>query len=684
MSKSLDISTDYDSCRYFIPTSLLASQTSKSTAKVRKRIMKPEPLTYAKLIAGQQQLVVRGELNPRTCANRATALRHFLRANHLQEEDVIGLEMRPHYPLSVERTVEKLRSENRGDRDITNTKAAISPWKRAVVQHDNEVAHISSTPTPFLHLLKETTKGQNIKKVSREAGVPLAMLHGWLRGKSPRQSNAKLLRRLEVFFGIERDSLVGLAGFSIDAKEKSQVAPAVPVDFRERQRDREKSRYYLQVPPSSPLRAQWLEFMRYKTVPVPILERSGRGKWTFAAMLAKIETPSSWYTFLDGVEIPTAYAAASKILAYLGWMSLSRCDGGLGLPADSMHTLGWLAVPDYIEQYLDWMKARAGGKRTTGTAQFLAIISSMVRPRVGYLSQLPAFQSTLPGKYQGTDWSKLCQQQFDYVNKLQAAFQSEIVSSRDSFEPIRHILDLQQPMEAVADMVQRMRADRPTACASAEAVWARDIFTVKLFVSNPLRLRNIACLEWAKENVDGRHPDRCSLYQKVDGAWWIYVPKRFMKNRGGKQIRDYDSPVHQSVWGDLERYLLRHRPSLIRWPTDLVFLTRDRDPARTESVKSQQPYSKPAPTGHRPFLEISGRLFELTRRYLWKCDGIHSHAFRHIVATSILKTAGGDIKTAALVLHDAEATVAKHYSGMRSSDGAVRMAELLGKTFERM
>ena len=83
-------------------------------------------------------------------------------------------------------------------------------------------------------------------------------------------------------------------------------------------------------------------------------------------------------------------------------------------------------------------------------------------------------------------------------------------------------------------------------------------------------------------------------------------------------------------------------------------------------------------------MEMSKRLVVLTRKYLWKSDGIGTHAFRHIVVTSILKTDGGDIKTAALVLNDAEATVAKHYSGMRSGDGAKRMGDLLGKTLNRM
>ena len=354
------------------------------------------------------------------------------------------------------------------------------------------------------------------------------------------------------------------------------------------------------------------------------------------------------------------------------------------MAAGDLQTLAWLAVPDFIEAYLEWLKRRCGGKRTRSTAEFLSLASCLVREKVGFLAQQPVFLGSLPERFRSEKWRELCGRQSAYIAKLQQAFKPELVSGRDSFEPIRSITELPQPLEAIADMVQRMRMDRPIGCATSEAIWARDIFMVKLFVSNPLRLRNMAALTWSRGNVDGKRPtDRGCLYQRTDGSWWLFVPKHLQKNRRSTETRDYDSPVHQSVCGDLERYLLRHRNDLVRWPTDLVFLNRTRDPSRLEKVHRGD-YKTAAPKGHSAFMEMSKRLFVLTRKYLWKSDGIGSHAFRHLVATAILKTDGGDIKTAALVLNDAEATVAKHYSGMRSGDGAIRMGALLNKTLSRM
>ena len=80
---------------------------------------------------------------------------------------------------------------------------------------------------------------------------------------------------------------------------------------------------------------------------------------------------------------------------------------------------------------------------------------------------------------------------------------------------------------------------------------------------------------------------------------------------------------------------------------------------------------------------MNRRVFILTAKYLWGCPGVGPHAFRHIVATAILKNSLNDWQTAALVLHDRVETVQKHYAHLRSSDGARRMHDIFEKTFAR-
>ena len=32
-------------------------------------------------------------------------------------------------------------------------------------------------------------------------------------------------------------------------------------------------------------------------------------------------------------------------------------------------------------------------------------------------------------------------------------------------------------------------------------------------------------------------------------------------------------------------------------------------------------------TCHKPYMEMTKQLFQITKKYLWKCDGIGAHAF---------------------------------------------------------
>ena len=682
-----DKSSTYEFCRYLVPSSLLASQTTKTAAKARKKALKPVPLTYSQLLDAQVVQVDSGKLNRQTAANRATALRAFLQTNNIPANDVVGSEMRIGYLAATERLAKKLRDEGKSDRSISNTRAALKPWRLAVTEDDTARALSSGETTPFKNAVAKIFIGHPVKRVARQAGVSSDMLFGWLHGKMPRASNAKAIRRLEAFFSLEKESLVTLAGIKGDARPREQVGRAPENEYRSTLLARTSQKFYLVPPSASPLRAQWRALLEYKTALVPDLMRSGNSRWTFAPVAVRQQTASNWPWFLNGVEVPSASPGWAAVGSYLGWMALPKSAGGLGIAADELQTLAWFAVPGHIEPYLAWCRERAGGRYTRNVMTFLGTVIWLVRPENGYLSQQPQMLDTLPRALHSENWESLCRRQYNYCLRLKQALQPEVVCGRDPFAPMRSILDLPEPMEALADMIQRMRLDRPVGgCPLREAVWARDLFLMKLLASNPLRMRNLATLTWTPMNCNGYHPDnQAALYQRTGGAWWLWVPKPHLKNRrGSSAVRDYDAPVHESVWGDLERYLHRHRSHLLRWPSELVFLRRVRDPKQKVTVRGQLPLKRPATTAHHPNMEMSRQVMALTKKYLWNCDGIGTHAFRHMVATSIIKCDAGTMKIAALVLNDQEATVAKHYAWLQSGDGAERMGELLGKSLNRM
>ena len=654
----------YDTCRYLTPSSLLTEMhTTKTAARARKRAMNINPLTYNDLLAKQTYLQSISEVKAQTAANRATALRSFLRANHIQLEDVVGAEMRTRFPESSERLVQVLRTKEWVQRSITNTCSALRSWRSMVIEDDTTRAHANERLAPFNAAFKSVVEGHPIKRIARQAGVSHDMMFGWLLGKAPRGSSARFIRRIETFFALEPDSLVRLAGISGDSRMRPQVGVATDIEYRSQLQKRTSVRYLLTPSHSSPLRTEWAALLRYKTARVTTLERGDGGRWSHSPNAVERRSDKNWWNFDGELEVPSARIAWMKTASYLGWLTLAREHGGAGLPVEQVQSLAWFAVSDRVAEYLDWLQTRSGGKRSGFTFEFIATVIWMTRPGDGYLFQLPELRQSLPSQYHHLNWERLCEKQHRYCRKLRASIDEDREVSRNPFEPIQHIIDLAEPLEPIADMVQRMRQDRPIGSEFAEALWSRDLVLIKILVSNPLRLRNLQTMTWRADN-------KGNLYQRVDGSWWIKFANRYFKNRRGvSKKKDYDAPVHESVWSDLERYVFIHRTQFLRQASDLVFLTKEH---------------KKGGVGHRPWVGLSKQVARVTQKYLWCCNGIGTQAFRHLVATSILKADGGDIKTAALVMNDSEATVFKAYSGMRSSDGNVRMGQLLGKTLRRM
>ncbi len=381
-----------------------------------------------------------------------------MRSNGLHLDDIVGAELRMRYPEALDRFIEMLRDSGKSQRAITNTRCALRPWKEAVVEYDTIQALEADKPTPFAEAIVSIMVNHPTRRVAKQAGIPADMLYGWLKGKVPRVSNYKYILRLEAYFGLEPHSLVQTSGIKLVGTRKESVGgPPTPIEYRDRTGRLTRIFYSLKPNIHSPLRQQWMELLEYKTAAVPKedMKRTKRGRWRVSPCPLTAKTDANWWAFLKGREIASARMSWVQTSSYLGWLRLSREAGGMQIPESQVETLAWLVVPDFLEQYLDWLKDRAG-KRNRGQTQFLALVASLVRPDYGYLRQRPELQATLPLEYQDENWAGLCDRQFALVEQLVSAYHNEIEVSRDSFEPIKHIIDLPQPMDAVADMIQRM------------------------------------------------------------------------------------------------------------------------------------------------------------------------------------------------------------------------------------
>jgi hypothetical protein len=180
-------------------------------------------LTYKVLLDEQTHNVETGAVAAQTAANRATALRGFMAANGLQTDDVVGSELRGGFPQAMETFSLHLERLERSQRSISNTRAALKPWRDAVVRYDTLQAIAADKSSPFVEQLRELVGTQHVTKVARLAGVSVDMLRGWLMGKKPRRSSDKSIRRVESLYALQPGALLMLAGIKPRGCEQSPL-----------------------------------------------------------------------------------------------------------------------------------------------------------------------------------------------------------------------------------------------------------------------------------------------------------------------------------------------------------------------------------------------------------------------------------------------------------------------------
>lgn len=503
------------------------------------------------------------------------------------------------------------------------------------------------------------------KGLVRSTGIPLATLNRWCKGNAPNARSLHYVTRLERYLGLTSGTLRDLLPVSVFPED---AAPTAPIAFRERLKHNSRERYAL-TQPGERLRAQWSEFLQFKVSELPtdeedeeddgeMLLRSRGGRWSSTTLPVAKPRPSNWARWYKGRYVPTAGVAWTNVSQFLGWLMLETASGGMGLPPEQAQDLVHFANRKYLLSFIEWKRERAGGMAHQGLLSFLRFASSLCNPRTGYLTQrFRAFQADEADTVE--NWRLRCKRTFDSIAKLRAELSDDAQSSRDSKEPISAILALPNPLNAVADMLIRMTAARPSTGGVREAVWARDVLLIKLTASNPLRIKNLRILTYRADNTG-------HLRQDGQGAWFIAIPRREFKNHAGAaKDRDYFMPGRKEVWGDIERYLPQYRPLILKSSTNAVFVT--------ERYGDQ--FSEDA---------LGGRFYVLTKRYLYGCPGAGPHAFRHIVATSILKASPNDWHAAAWALHDREETVRKHYAHLAQHDAAVWLSKAMDGAFSRI
>lgn len=647
---------------YLLPVSLNDSLTKQSSRRAqRKKPMTASHFTFNHLQEAMKTALSTSGKAPQVLSNHLSALRGFMSDRGFTPECTIGSHLRASYYRRLHEHVESLKQEGRSSAFIANRKNLLGHWRSLLLAQDRESAAATNAFSPFQVAVRELLSAAgSIKRLAQDSGISKSALSRWAAGSIPKTASLGKVRRLESYFGLECGALVSLLG---EAPTTSLVTTPTnaPIRYRVRLSQSRHSSFRMSAI-SDNLKAEWLEYLGYKTSLLTLLERQPKGQWRLTEHTTVVASDKHWYACVANKYCPTAKLRWDELTSYLSWLVSARTNGGAGLPGEAAQSIACVLATHHLTNYVQWQALRADGKVHEGIINCIKFVKSLVHPKTGYLTQSPQLAEAIhPALSVSGAWHDLCTKAFEWSKKSLQQLSPKKQSSRDPFEPIQRILELANPMEAVGDMVQRMKGNRPSTGGLTEAVWARDVLLIKLLASNPLRAKNLKLLSYRGDNTG-------QLRQARDGSWRIFIPPEFFKNQAGAaKDRPYDMPVDEAVWGDIERYLKHFRPLFPgAQETEFVFLSAD---GRAES---------------NGWETLNKRVFQLTRQHLLHCPGVGPHAFRYINGTAILKALPGAWEVAAQVLHDREDTVRQHYAHLRGTDGAARAHAAMKSAFARM
>lgn len=369
---------------------------------------------------------------------------------------------------------------------------------------------------------------------------------------------------------------------------------------------------------------------------------------------------------------------------FFGWCLLSvdasdpMLQGAGMAPADL--TLGLILIPDLIDGYVQFRKVRAGGKDTQTCDMFLTDSLSMLQAGHGWVEGHPELLYCMPDAFQdqlketNSTWQAQCAQQFSFFTQIKDELDIEV--SRESFEPIQALIDTGRPM----DLVQRaldynwkelqVLLQRNDLTARQKAEMYRDHLLISMLAALPLRASHWYGMTY-RTNARNLNSRNDGELRHVDGKHWaLYLRAGDFKNSKNKAIfganadRDLALLFHESqkAFADLEplldKYMQVYRPLLC-------------------------PGNGPVfPSIHGMALtgdELRKIVYRWTQHYLSE-HGDHKyglcilgvkpfgpHAFRHLMASHILKTTG-KVEDAANMLLDSIEMIIQHYGHFLPSD----------------
>ena len=616
----------------------------------------PMEISYNDLITHHKQLFLGGDADTKSRTqifrNHLSTLVSYLSHNGKTPDSKVGVEMLSAFDQRSRAYLEHLQLARR---TISDRRSQLRAWRESLhnlqkAGKDTTVSNKANDDTSAFHqALRNAFAAQNEapKAIARKAGASTSAVARWLKGAMPNQRALPSLTRIEHALGLERNVLRNLL-----PQPRSHGATAIQtsktIPYRVRLKSRTQDPYALTETDLSPaFLREWREFFKYKTDTHTRLRRGRRSYWRLLPK-EKIATKLCAAAQRDGLGCVTAHLTFYMVRSFLGFLCKSYAEDGMGLPKSDVMTLAWLAVPEAVNSYLEFLTRRSAGIVHRGQKNFASLVCSLTAKDNGYLTQQSLLAQRLPPQFVGDSFEATCAETHLLAREWKDKANGQ---SRNPEEPIRGLLALSEPLTPIFRVISELDKEAAEAAPGSvdEAGHKRDALLLSMLIANPLRRRNFVLMTYAEDGSG-------NLYRRQDG-WRLRFEASDFKNERGAAKSTYDAPLPPDLSGRIEEYLEEFRPRLLR-------------------SNPSAPWVLPSRRG-TPWENLSKQVERLTKRLMPETPGIGPHALRHLVPTDYLRKHPNDFPTVAQLLHDRLETVIAVYAHLKQDDSFGRWQEHL-------
>lgn len=650
--------------------STITATTSREIADAQQHAFGALSLTYEQLATAGTELLQAQGMGAQQVANISSALRLWLRVHGFVPNKAVGRELAEDFDLHLMR-FQDINAERLAPRTQRDRQEQMLRWKAMA----KVVRATVTLPMAFGEAVFQCLECSSLTRraIAAHCGITTQCLYTWCQEKFlPIGSGTVAVEKLEQLLELPTGTLVGrlpMGRRTRYSREKGEPLQQSAYSARCEAQRMLHPNYCLSFTPR--IKSQWVHVLSLKTDPMRPFARA-RNTWRLKE-ISKVSTRVTEPMMFHGRVCVTAGVHWNFIASYLGFLKLAP-PHGYGMEESDVDTLAWLACPEHVLRYTNWLKRKSGDKISNGVVHFLTTVESYLRPQTGYLWLTSALASTLPpdallggGGAEDKDvvqlWQKHCEATRERVRqyRTRAIETIKVSKSRDSTEQITDILSDVFPLKRlVAFQYALEQAPPPCTHHRDYIVWLRDVVLCKMLISNPLRIGQYAAMTYLRNG-------KGNLFQAGLGRWQLRFSPEDFKNEKGAAAGPYQADVDATIGPWIDRYLSESRPHLVdEERTDRFFLPAVRGVPKV-----------------RPFLEALGlsdpdgftsdslgkRVTTLTRIYIPDSPGFGPQSFRHIIATDHLKRHPSDYVTVATLLHDTLATVLRHYGHLKVNDG---------------